>query len=130
VSEQQTDTLTRIWDEGYTVAELWGFTSRVTRGTSVIDRPHGLLWGILGIVEYQVNKGAGHRYLRERLKTGDWIAIGRLVPKEANPDLSRVPVFEEAKFGRKQSAVGDDTVEYVDVRVVHGQLYAQMTQSG
>ena len=78
-----------------------------------------MLWGILGIVEYQVSEGAGHRYLRDRLWNGDWIAIG--LQGAAEPDRSRltvVPQIEDAKFGRKRSAVGDGVTNYADVRIV------------
>jgi hypothetical protein len=59
--------LKSLWAEGYSIAELWGMSQPVTRGTSAVDGEHLLLWGILSIVEYQVDKGAGHAYLRDRL---------------------------------------------------------------
>jgi hypothetical protein len=75
-----------LWAGGYSIAELWGHSEPVTRNTSSVEAAaHGLLWGILSIVEYQVSKGAGHRYLRERLWAGDWIAIGNLEPKGSQP---------------------------------------------
>jgi hypothetical protein len=116
------DPLSLLWAEGYSIAELWGRGEPVTRGTSRVDAAHLLLWGILSIVEYQVSKGAGHRYLRERLWTGDWIAIGSLEPKAPGSPLCRVPRFEHAKFGRKASAVGDGTTKYIGVRVVHSRF--------
>jgi hypothetical protein len=88
--------------------------------------PWGLLWGILSIVEYQVSKGAGHRYLRERLWAGDWIAIGNLEPKGSQPELCRVPKIKDAKFGRKVSAIGDGTLKYTGVRIVHAQFDADL----
>src|SRR4051794_11794860 len=51
-----------LWAGGYSIAELWGHSEPVTRSTSLVEAAHGLLWGILSIVEYQVSKGAGHRY--------------------------------------------------------------------
>jgi hypothetical protein len=113
------DRLSLLWAEGYSIAELWGRGEPVTRGTSRVDAAHLLLWGILSIVEYQVSKGAGHRYLRERLWTGDWIAIGNLEPRAPASRLCRVPRFEHAKFGSKASAIGDGTAKYTGVRVVH-----------
>jgi hypothetical protein len=113
------DRLSLLWAEGYSIAELWGRGEPVTRGTSRVDAAHLLLWGILSIVEYQVSKGAGHRYLRERLWAGDWIAIGSLEPKAPGSRLCRVPRFEHAKFGRKASAIGDGAAKYTGVRVVH-----------
>jgi hypothetical protein len=41
------------------------------------------MWGIRGIVEYQVNKGAGHRYLRDRIAYCDWVGIGFAGPDRA-----------------------------------------------
>ena len=81
-----------------------------------------MLWGILGIVEYQVDKGAGHRYLRERLWTGDWVAIGVAEPKAPDWKLVRVPAIKDAKFGRKESAIGDGVTNYTDVHIVHSRL--------
>jgi hypothetical protein len=67
--------LVEIWRNGYSIAELWGFSKPVSRG-SAPDNTHLILWGILGIVEYQVDRNAGHAYLRDRLRNGDWIAMG------------------------------------------------------
>jgi hypothetical protein len=113
-----------LWAGGYSIAELWGHSEPVTRDTSSVEAAHGLLWGILSIVEYQVSKGAGHRYLRERLWAGDWIAIGNLEPKGSQPELCRVPRIKDAKFGRKVSAIGDGTLKYTGVRIVHAQFDA------
>ncbi len=118
------DRLRVLWAEGYSIAELWGHSEPVTRGTSTVEAAHILLWGILSIVEYQVRKGAGHRYLRERLWAGDWIAIGNLEPNAPGSPLCRVPRIRDAKFGRKVSAIGDGTIKYTGVRVVHSQLDA------
>jgi len=112
------DRLGVLWAGGYSIAELWGHSAPVTRNTSSVEAAHGLLWGILSIVEYQVSKGAGHRYLRERLWAGDWIAKG------SQPELCRVPKIKDAKFGRKVSAIGDGTVKYTGVRIVHAQFDA------
>lgn len=114
--------LRALWAEGYSIAELWGYGEPVTRGTSHVQSAHLLLWGILSVVEYQVSKGAGHRYLRERLWMGDWLAIGDLEPKLPGGKLCRVPKFKDAKFGRKVSAIGDGTVKYTGVRIVHSGL--------
>jgi len=111
--------LKEIWDCGYSIAELWGFTRPITRATSVISEPHGLLWGILAIVDYQVDTGAGHTYLRERIAKGDWIGIGFTASDGSEPQLAIVPKIEGAKFGRKQSAVGDGKTTFTDVRFVH-----------
>jgi hypothetical protein len=116
------DRLCSLWSEGYSIAELWGRSEPVTRGTSKVEAAHLLLWGILSIVEYQVSKGAGHRYLRERLWTGDWIAIGSLQPEATGSQLCRVPKFENTKFGCKASAIGDGTAKYTGVRIVHSQF--------
>jgi len=116
------DRLNVLWAGGYSIAELWGYSEPVTRHTSAVEADHGLLWGILSIVEYQVSKGAGHRYLRERLWAGDWIAIGTLEPKVPDAGLCRVPKIKDAKFGRKVSAIGDGTLKYTGVRIVHAQF--------
>jgi hypothetical protein len=110
-----------LWEAGYSIPELWGFTRPVQRATSVVPGPHHLLWGILGMVEYQVRKGAGHDYLRDRLYSGDWLAIGRLAGDASGP-LELIPRFETAKFGRKPSAIGDGRVKYVDARVLHARF--------
>jgi hypothetical protein len=114
--------LSALWDCGYSVAELWGFTAPVSRGTSLISEPHGLMWGILGIVEYQVDKGAGHRYLRARISSGDWIGIGFDEKTAHEKRLLIVPKINDAKFGRRKSAVGDGVTNFVSVRFVHHQL--------
>lgn len=108
-----------VWAQGYSIAELWGHSGAVTRATSAIDAPHPLLWGILGIAEYQIDRGAGHRYLRDRLLAGDWIAIGYRAPKTDASPLVVVPPIPDAKFGKKQSAIGRDDTEFVDLRIVH-----------
>jgi hypothetical protein len=120
--------MSALWDCGYTVAELWGFTAPVSRGTSVISEPHGLLWGILGIVEYQVNKGAGHRYLQQRIVSGDWIGIGFSEAAADEQQLVIVPRIKDAKFGRRKSAVGDGVTNYVNVRFVHHKLLDQRAE--
>jgi hypothetical protein len=114
--------LPALWDCGYSVAELWGFTAPVSRGTSLISEPHGLLWGILGIVEYQVDKGAGHRYLQQRISSGDWIGIGFDEKTAEEKQLLIVPKIKDAKFGRRKSAVGDGVTNYISVRFVHQRL--------
>jgi hypothetical protein len=114
--------MSALWDCGYSVAELWGFTAPVSRGTSVISEPHGLLWGILGIVEYQVSQGAGHRYLQQRIVSGDWIGVGFCEASADDKRLVIVPRIRDAKFGRRKSAVGDGVANYVDVRFVHHRL--------
>src|SRR4051812_23450013 len=101
------DCLDEAWAQGYSIAELWGLSAPVSRGGSSLDTTHTMLWGILSIVEYQVSHGAGHRYLRDRLWNGDWIAIGFLEPKAEDRRPVILPQIPDAKFGRKQSAVGD-----------------------
>lgn len=118
--------LQNLWGCGYSVAELWGFTAPVKRGTSEIAEPHCLLWGILGIVEYQVDKGAGTRYLQARIASGDWIGIGYRQSEPAEMQLTLVPKIQNAKFGRKNSAVGDDEAVFTDVRFVHQKLYDEI----
>ena len=111
--------LKSLWAAGYSIAELWGHSPPAHRRTSEVDGDHPLLWGILGIAEYQIDHGAGHRYLRERLSTGDWLAIGYTAPKAEESHLVIVPRIPDAKFGKKQSAIGRDSVEFVDLRIVH-----------
>jgi hypothetical protein len=118
--------LPQLWECGYSIAELWGFTPPVARGTSEIAEPHGLVWGILRLAEDQIDKGAGHTYLRQRIAAGDWIGIGFREPASEARQLALVPRFEDAKFGRKQSAVGDGITTYVNVRFVHQKLLALM----
>src|ERR1700737_1881868 len=67
--------LNQLWESGYSIAELWGFTQPVSRGGPATDNDHLILWGILSIVEDQVSHGAGHRYLRDRLWDRDWIVL-------------------------------------------------------
>lgn len=119
----ESDPLSSFWAAGYSIADLWGHGLPVSRNTSLGGGPHLLLWGILSIVEQQVSQGAGHRYLRERLRSGDWVALGFLAPKDSNQRLSRVPPIRDAKFGRKDSAIGDGMVKYVEVRIVNSQFY-------
>jgi hypothetical protein len=114
--------LQEIWSKGYSIAELWGASKPVSRETSGTNDQHLILWGILSIVEYQVDKGAGHNYLRNRLLSGDWLAVGMREPKTSISKLQIVPPIQNAKFGRKSSAIGDGAVNYVDVRVIHGKL--------
>jgi hypothetical protein len=119
------DRLEIAWGHGFSVAELWGLSNLVSHPGSDVDQ-HLMLWGILGIVEYQVSEGAGHRYLRDRLWNGDWIAIGFKEPWQRSR-LTIVPQIKDAKFGRKRSAVGDGVTNYADVRIVHAQLFAELT---
>lgn len=116
------DALTPIWEQGYSIAELWGHSKATHRGTSNIGSEHVLLWGILGIVEYQVDRGAGHRYLRSRLEAGDWVVIGYRAPRIAQSRLICIPKIENAKFGKKLSSIGSDEIQYQDIRVVHHNL--------
>jgi len=120
--------LERFWQAGYSIGELWGYSAPTGLGTSMVDVQHVLLWGILGIVEYQVDKGAGHRYLRERLWSGEWVAIGVAEPKAPFSRLVKVPPFKDAKFGRKPSAISDGVTKYVDVRIVHARILDEFEQ--
>ena len=126
MTDERSDLLTDIWWNGFSIKEIWGFSGAVTRGTEEIKAAHPLIWGLLGIVEYQMSKGAGHRYLRERLWKGDWIAIGVCGERTADSKLEVVPRFENAKFGRRRSAIGDDTILYTDVRIVHSHFYGKL----
>ena len=125
-ADRPEDSLERAWAHGYSVAELWGMSKPVAHLGSQPDK-HLMLWGILSIVEYQVSQGAGHRYLRDRLWNGDWVAIGFREPREADAALTIVPPIKDAKFGRKRSAVGDGVTNYADVRIIHAQLLAELT---
>src|ERR1700761_2307931 len=116
------DLMSALWDCGYTVAELWGFTKPVSRGTSLISEPHGLLWGILAIVEQQVDKGAGHKYFRQRIGAGDWVGIGYQEASVETKRLVIIPPIQDAKFGRQKSAVGDGISNYINVRFIHHKL--------
>jgi hypothetical protein len=112
------DDLTGVWAKGFSIAELWGFSKPVSRPPSRPDNNHLMLWGILGIIEYQVDHGAGHKYLRERLMNRDWIAIGFPEPKTPESHLTIIAPIENAKFGRRHSSVGDGVINYTDVRIV------------
>jgi len=122
--------LSKAWEQGYSVAELWGMSKPVSRGGEPPDNTHLILWGILSIVEYQVDKGAGHRYLRDRLWNGDWTAVGLRESGAETPRLTVVPQIKEAKFGRKKSAVGDGATNYVDVRILHTRLFREIAAAG
>jgi hypothetical protein len=106
-----------VWENGYSIGELWGKSDPVSRGGPSLEKSHLIMWGILSIVDDQVSEGAGHQYLRDRLTQRDWIAIGFLKGK-----IAVVPPIKDAKFGRKPSAIGDGVVNYVDVRIVHARL--------
>ncbi len=123
IARDDNDTLNEIWAGGYSIAELWGNGAPVQRATSAVNAPHCLLWGILSIADQQLDKGSGGRYFNERLKCGDWIAIGFLDPRSESGKLAYVPRFEQPKFGRKSSAIGDGCLKYVDVRVVHATFH-------
>jgi hypothetical protein len=114
--------LDAVWELGYSIAELWGATKPVTRGTSAVDTHYPILWGILAIAEYQIDRGAGHNYLRSRLMTGDWIAIGYTDDCSAEPTLVKLRPIPDAKFGKKRSAIGDGTTNFRDVRIVNSEL--------
>jgi hypothetical protein len=117
-----------LWHCGYSIAELWGFTPPVTRPTSDISEPHGLQWGILRLAEDQIDKGAGHAYLRQRIAAGDWIGIGSSESSAGTREFVIVPKLKDAKFGRKKSAVGDGTTNFVNVRFVHQKLFEELTR--
>ena len=121
------DQLPQLWKSGYSIAELWGFTAPVTRRTSDIVRPHGLIWGILRIAEDQIDKGAGHRYFRQRIEAGDWIGIGFREDDLAAERYVVVPRLKEAKFGHKKSAIGDGLTNYVNVHFVH-RMFCEIIQ--
>jgi hypothetical protein len=116
--------LSQLWENGYSIAELWGFTEPVSRGGPTTDNDHLILWGILSIVEDQVSHGAGHRYLRDRLWDRDWVAIGFLDQR-----LAILPPIKDAKFGRKPSAIGDGVTNYMGVRIVHAGLFLAIAGS-
>jgi hypothetical protein len=113
--------LRQVWQNGYSISELWGNGEPISRGDQALETEHLLLWGILSIVEDQVGPSAGHRYLRDRLWNRNWIALGFL-----NQSLSIVPPIKDAKFGRKPSAIGDGTTNYVNARIVHAQPYSRV----
>jgi hypothetical protein len=117
--------LQATWDAGYSIAELWGHSAPVQRATSDVAGKHPILWGILGIAEYQIDKGAGHRYLRERLLSGDWVAVGYPAPRTPFSRLVIVPPIPEAKFGKRLSAIGAMTAEFVDLRIVHAGYFRE-----
>lgn len=123
------DLLNELWESGYSIAELWGLTKPVSRREPASDNNHLILWGILSIVEYQVSHGAGHRYLRDRLWNRDWVAVGFLQHKTPDSCLVILPQIENAKFGRKLSAIGDGVINYIDVRIFHSQLLTEVTAS-
>ena len=127
--EDNVDALTALWREGYSIAELWGLSSPVQRGTSAVGGDHALLWGILSIVDYQVDQGAGHRYLRDRLLARDWIAVAYPESPTDEAQLCIVPAIKDAKFGRKKSAVGDGLTNYTNARIVHSNLYAEIAST-
>ena len=110
-----------LWENGYSIGELWGRSEPVSRGPS-LESSHLIIWGILSIVDDQVSEGAGHRYLRDRLWHQDWVAIGFL-----NGELTTVPPIKDAKFGRKPSAIGDGVLTYLNVRIVHAMLVGAAT---
>jgi hypothetical protein len=126
MAQDNLNPLMAAWESGFSIAELWGFKGPIARRTDQIKAEHAMIWGILGIVEYQVSKGAGHRYLRERLWKGDWVAIGVLGNGTESWEFVRVPQFENAKFGRKRSAIGDDSIQYTNVRILHATLYSSL----
>ena len=113
-SSLQSNLAKLLWTNGYSIGELWGNSLPVARGGPPRNNEHLIMWGILAIIDDQVSQGAGHQYLRERLWHGQWIAVGFL-----DGQLALLPRIEDAKFGRKPSPVGDGTVNYTDVRVVH-----------
>ena len=117
-AQEDMDDLSGVWAKGFSIAELWGFSKPVSRPLSTQDNKHLMLWGILGIIEYQVDHGAGHKYLRERLWNRDWIAIGFPEPKTPASHLAIIAPIENAKFGRRHSSVGDGVTNYTDVRIV------------
>src|SRR4051812_42055126 len=122
--------LYQAWAEGFSIAELWGFTKPTVRNGPPEEDNHLMLWGILSIVEYQVSQGAGHRYLRDRLWYGDWIGIGYLEPKSEESALVIVPPIQDAKFGRRKSRIGNGAVNYTDVRIVHPHMLAELNATG
>lgn len=114
--------LEEIWQLGYSISELWGASKPVSRGTSSTESKHVILWGILSIVEYQVDRGAGHKYLRDRLMSGDWVAIGYHDDKAQPKELVQLPRIDSAKFGKRRSAIGDGLNNFFDVRIVNSEL--------
>ena len=116
--DQMVDALLEVWNNGFTISELWGRTEPVARGGPLTSNTHLIMWGILSIVDDQVRRGAGHDYLRDRLWHGDWIALGY-----RDERLAVVPPISDAKFGRKPSAIGDGVVKFTQVRIVHADVF-------
>lgn len=114
--------LEEAWNLGYSISELWGASKPVSRGTSSVESKHPILWGILSIVEYQVDHGAGHKHLRDRLMAGDWVAIGYHDDEAQPKELVKLPRIDSAKFGKRRSAIGDGLNNFFDVRIVNREL--------
>lgn len=114
--------LTTAWEAGYSIAELWGSSRPVMRATSDVRSIYPLLWGILSMAEYQIDRGAGHTYLRTRLEAGDWIAIGTPQNAASGAPLVEVPRISAAKFGKRRSAIGDGMTNYINVRIINKEM--------
>jgi hypothetical protein len=124
------DPLREVWLKGYSIAELWADHPPLParRATSDIEAEHIPEPGILDLIEHQAHarmrwgEGAGAAYLREHLRSGEWIAIGYREPRKRRSRLVVLPKFEEASFGQSHSSVTGEGFRFVAVRVVHSKL--------
>lgn len=69
--------------------------------------------------------------LRDKLESGEWVAIGFRTPRQPGSPLELVPaeVCRFAAIGLEHSSLSGDGLEYVGIRVVHNSLLANVDQA-
>jgi hypothetical protein len=115
------DPLSKIWNKGFSISDLWNGDG-ARKVTSDIDAEQRPWPDMFAIMEYEEGPGAGERYLRERLRGGDWIAIGYRAPRSPRSRLELVPFVDDPVYGYTHSSITGDGLSYVGVRIVSSRL--------
>jgi hypothetical protein len=81
-----------LWENGYTIGELWKKSAPVSRGGPQLETSHLIMWGILSIVDDQVGEGAGHKYCESvcgiRIGSPSAFSTGNLLSRHRSRTLN------------------------------------------
>lgn len=119
-----TDPYLDLWRGGYALAELWGepgaTSERVTSEIEAALVPHN---AILALIDRDAMGVVGSAFLRDRLVTGDWIAIGYEAPRTLKSRLTILPscIFDGSEFGA--DSIYANGLTFVGIRIVHTKFY-------
>jgi hypothetical protein len=109
-----------VWRGGVPIGELFDLHS-VRSGKPQRDglSPDGPSSGCLGLPEHEYT---GEAILRDRLKTGTWVAIGYQAPRQMGTKLQILPIefVDFAVVDFIHSGLAGDGLTFVGVRIVAG----------